>query len=104
MRTVGNSTPPTDVRLGPDARTSLSRAWWSLLGFRQLLDGQLEAADASFDRALELQPTHYLTRQFEVQLAVELKDADRLRAAVEAACEVDAPQCDVDVEELISEF
>lgn len=23
----------TDVRLGPDARTSLSRAWWSLLGF-----------------------------------------------------------------------
>ena len=23
----------TDVRTGPDARTSLSRAWWSLLGF-----------------------------------------------------------------------
>lgn len=33
MRTMGNSTPPRDVRLGPDARTSLSRAWWSLLGF-----------------------------------------------------------------------
>ncbi len=55
-------------------------------------------------RALELQPTHYLTRRYEVQLAFKLKDADRLRAAVRAACEVDAPECDVDVEQVIADF
>ena len=78
--------------------------WWTLLGIRHLMGGQLAEADAAFARALELQPTHYLTRRYEVQLAFKLKDADRLRAAVRAACEVDAPECDVDVEQVIADF
>ena len=76
--------------------------WWSLLGFRLMLDGL--SSTLRTQRSTARESTHYLTRQFEVQLAVEMKDADRLRAAVRAACEVYAPQCDLDVAKLIAGF
>lgn len=75
--------------------------WWARLAERQIVAGQYDAAGASLERALALQPFHYDSIRFRVTVAARQNDLAGLEMAIAAACEVEAPECALDAEELL---
>jgi O-antigen ligase len=78
--------------------------WWAQLAFRQMLAGDTEAARTSLDRAFAVQPYHFLSTKYEVRLAVQTEDEELLRESLARACEIDAPECAADIDEVLATF
>lgn len=77
--------------------------WWARLAERLLSANDNQAADRALDEALALQPYHFDSLRLKVVVAARSGDLTRLEAAIANACQVEAPECELNAAELLED-
>ena len=77
--------------------------WWTQLAEAQIAAQRYGDAQASIDRALELQPTNVSAWLMQGLLSVRTDDREQLVEALDRLCELGQPECELDVDELLAD-
>jgi O-antigen ligase len=78
--------------------------WRAELAGRYLAAGDLAPAQEQIDAALRLQPTHVASLQLQLVVALRQEDTALLGSTQARLCDVGAPECELDLSELVEEW